>query len=221
MKSIPYQEKIVGEVKRRIFKEVVEPSELVWHRDKADRQVLIKKNTDWLLQMDNELPKPLLEGKTYFIPKETYHRVIKGSGDLIVEIRENGVDGKLLGYLDEMGYDYEDAIIELSRLKKYIKDLPSEIILYRIIRVDSKDEIDTESIGSHFSREKEDLLMSHDYVTGVGNRYYLITVLAKKRQVDVEETITKNILYPNEQEITLKNLGRGVKILKILRIKFA
>jgi hypothetical protein len=43
-------------------------------------------NTDWMVQMDNELPKPLTE--KVFIPKETYHRVIKGSDDLTVKIKK-------------------------------------------------------------------------------------------------------------------------------------
>jgi hypothetical protein len=36
--------------------------------------------------MDNQMPKSLTEGKEYFIPKGVYHRVIKGNGDLKVEI---------------------------------------------------------------------------------------------------------------------------------------
>lgn len=55
-----------------------------WHRDREDRIVEVIENSDWLLQMDNELPK-LLKGK-YFIPKESYHRVIVGKGKLIVKI---------------------------------------------------------------------------------------------------------------------------------------
>lgn len=55
-----------------------------WHRDREDRIVEVVENTDWLLQMDNELPQ-LLEGK-YYIPKESYHRVITGTGKLVVKL---------------------------------------------------------------------------------------------------------------------------------------
>lgn len=55
-----------------------------WHRDREDRIVEVVENSDWLLQMDNELPQ-LLEGK-YFIKKECYHRVIAGKDKLIVKI---------------------------------------------------------------------------------------------------------------------------------------
>lgn len=55
-----------------------------WHRDREDRIVEVVENTDWLLQMDNELPQ-LLQGK-YYIKKESYHRVISGTGKLIVKL---------------------------------------------------------------------------------------------------------------------------------------
>ena len=55
-----------------------------WHRDREDRIVEVVENTDWLLQMDNELPQ-LLQGQ-YFIKKENYHRVISGKDKLIVKI---------------------------------------------------------------------------------------------------------------------------------------
>lgn len=84
----PYQEKIIGNIKKRVFSENVDTDELVWHRDRLDRHVYIEKNNGWLLQMDNKLPKLMQEGRTYFIPKETYHRVIKGTGDLVIKIEE-------------------------------------------------------------------------------------------------------------------------------------
>ncbi len=59
--------------------------EFVWHRDKEDRYVQSTHDTDWLFQLDNEFPQRLTENKL-FIPKETYHRLIKGTGDLTVKI---------------------------------------------------------------------------------------------------------------------------------------
>ena len=61
--------------------------ELVWHRDKKDRVVQAMHDTDWMFQMDNEIPKRLSENKL-FIPKETYHRLLKGTGNLKVKIYE-------------------------------------------------------------------------------------------------------------------------------------
>ena len=59
--------------------------ELVWHRDKEDRYVEAMHDTDWKFQYDNDLPVDL-SNKKLFIPKETYHRLIKGTGDLTLKI---------------------------------------------------------------------------------------------------------------------------------------
>ena len=68
----------------REFEESVDIDDSEWHRDREDRIVEIIGQTDWKLQMDNELPKTM-KGKLY-IPKEVWHRVIKGTGELKVKI---------------------------------------------------------------------------------------------------------------------------------------
>ena len=70
----------------REFEENVDIDDLEWHRDREDRIVEIIGTTDWQLQMDNQLPEPLIEGREYLIPKGVYHRVIKGSGELKIQI---------------------------------------------------------------------------------------------------------------------------------------
>ena len=70
----------------REFKESVDSSEFIWHLDREDRKIFILESNGWKLQMDNELPKELVKGDTYFIPKMTYHRVIKGNGDLRIRL---------------------------------------------------------------------------------------------------------------------------------------
>ena len=84
----PYQEIQQGEITIRTFKKDVQNDELVWHRDHEDRYVKIVEGKGWELQIDNELPVELEIGKEYFIPKKTFHRIIKGSGNLIVNIKE-------------------------------------------------------------------------------------------------------------------------------------
>jgi hypothetical protein len=68
----------------RVFKSDTEQDELKWHRDREDRIVETVGNTDWMIQLDNELPKPI-EGLVK-IPRGVWHRVIKGTGDLTVRI---------------------------------------------------------------------------------------------------------------------------------------
>ena len=84
--------------------------------------------------------------------------------------------------------------------------------------VNDKKDINLDEIGSHFSSNRSELLSNHSFCTGCGEKYYLITAEIPKNEVDIEETIKNNILYPNEMEITVKNKGKNVKILKIQEI---
>tara|TARA_B100001250_G_C19770260_1_gene776797 strand:- start:754 stop:1026 length:273 start_codon:yes stop_codon:yes gene_type:complete len=72
----------------REFNKDVDSSELIWHMDREDRYVTVKSGSNWRLQMDNELPVILETKKVYFIPKFTYHRIIKGSTKLIIEVKK-------------------------------------------------------------------------------------------------------------------------------------
>lgn len=84
--SLPYTESNLGNNQYiREFDANVDNHELEWHLDSEDRLVEVVKNDgDWQFQLDNSLP--VLLDKNIFIPKETYHRVIKGTGNLVVKI---------------------------------------------------------------------------------------------------------------------------------------
>ena len=81
----PYSEQKEDGYIIREFSHLSSPLEFVWHRDKEDRIVEPMHDTDWLFQLDNDIPRRLAKDKL-FIPKETYHRLIKGTGDLVVKI---------------------------------------------------------------------------------------------------------------------------------------
>ena len=81
----PYSELTEEGYVIREFSSSTSSFELVWHRDKEDRYVQAIGETDWKFQLDNQIPQRLSENKL-FIPKETYHRIIKGTGDLVVKI---------------------------------------------------------------------------------------------------------------------------------------
>ncbi len=86
----PYKDTFVNRNTRvRYFQQSTNSEELVWHRDRSDRLVKVLEGTDWQLQMDNCIPKKLIEGKEYHIPAYNYHRLIKGSTDLVVRICED------------------------------------------------------------------------------------------------------------------------------------
>ena len=73
----------------RQFKETVLDEELVWHRDKCDRIVEVLDGENWEIQFENKLPQSLKIGEEYVIPAYTYHRIKRGTTDLIVRIQEN------------------------------------------------------------------------------------------------------------------------------------
>ena len=68
----------------REFNENIDPIELLWHRDDENRTVEIVGQTDWKLQLDNQLPTSI--NQPIFIPKHEWHRVIKGTGNLKLKI---------------------------------------------------------------------------------------------------------------------------------------
>jgi hypothetical protein len=81
----PYAEQIIGRsVYVRTFSAAVDEMELKWHWDEEDRIVEPVGKTDWLFQFDNELPIKIYT--QIHIPAGVIHRVIKGTGDLVVKI---------------------------------------------------------------------------------------------------------------------------------------
>jgi len=129
----------------------------------------------------------------------------------------------LLSLYQDMGYDQGSAKEELKSLVDFMNSLPKEILLYRIIHLENKKILDTKKLGSHYSYDKENLLNSHYGRSSVSflnqdGQTVLVTVKVDKKQIDLVETLSNNILYPHEMEITLKDYGHGVTILDIENI---
>ena len=68
----------------REFFQDIDPIELLWHRDDENRTVEIIGKTDWMVQLENQLPISINE--PIFIPKHMWHRVIKGTDSLRLKI---------------------------------------------------------------------------------------------------------------------------------------
>jgi len=85
--SLPFQEtKLENNIFIREFSHDTDSGEFVWHRDRESRIIEPIGETDWLIQLDDELPKKI-EGKI-FIPVGIYHRLIKGTGDLQIKLEK-------------------------------------------------------------------------------------------------------------------------------------
>lgn len=85
-KKLPFTEDVNGSFSERVFNKNSSAEDLIWHRDKEDREILVLESKNWLFQMDNQLPVELKPGDKLSIPKNTYHRIIKGDSDLVVRI---------------------------------------------------------------------------------------------------------------------------------------
>jgi hypothetical protein len=84
---LPYKETKIGDnTFIREFAQDTDSGEMTWHRDRESRIIESLNNTDWMVQIDNELPKKI-EGEI-FIPMGAYHRLIKGTGDLKIKMRK-------------------------------------------------------------------------------------------------------------------------------------
>jgi hypothetical protein len=70
----------------REFNEDIDPIELLWHRDDEDRLIEIIGDTNWQIQLDNQLPTSM--NKPIFIHKHEWHRTIKGTGKLRIKIHK-------------------------------------------------------------------------------------------------------------------------------------
>ena len=87
MRDHPYTEEAIGgDIYLRVFSEDTLDEELKWHWDEEDRMVTPIRETDWKFQMDNRLPQPI-EGEI-FIPAGKWHRVIKGTGNLLLRVHK-------------------------------------------------------------------------------------------------------------------------------------
>lgn len=86
--SRPYRDSVNNSIKIRVFDESVDREELAWHRDERDRRVTVLESSGWKLQTDDSLPIDLIEGNSYFIKKDEWHRVLKGKGSLKIKIEE-------------------------------------------------------------------------------------------------------------------------------------
>jgi quercetin dioxygenase-like cupin family protein len=72
----------------RNFKKDVLEDELVWHRDEKDRIITVLLGKGWEFQEDNSLPRALNEGDQIYVPAKTYHRIKRGTTDLMIKIEE-------------------------------------------------------------------------------------------------------------------------------------
>lgn len=87
--NLPFTENLKEGFYIRTFSSDTLDTELKWHFDEEDRTVICEHETDWLFQIDNELPIPIKKNTPIYVPEGLYHRIIKGTGDLVVRVKKH------------------------------------------------------------------------------------------------------------------------------------
>lgn len=83
----PYKDiEVTEEYIIREFSQNIDPIEMLWHRDLESRLIEVIGETDWKMQLENQLPSSLKSG--VFIKEKSWHRLIKGSGNLTLKIHK-------------------------------------------------------------------------------------------------------------------------------------
>ena len=73
----------------RTFPADVDEMDLIWHADRENRVIKVLEGNGWKFQFDEELPIEMTEGLSISIFKGRIHRVIKGHGQLKIELHKN------------------------------------------------------------------------------------------------------------------------------------
>ena len=84
--GLPFIDKVKEGYVIRTFSKDTEPHLLKWHTDEEDRVVYPLNENDWQFQFDNDLPFNIVD--KIEIPKGVFHRIIKGTTDLILKIEK-------------------------------------------------------------------------------------------------------------------------------------
>jgi hypothetical protein len=82
----PYNDLMLDNFIIRKFGTDIDPIELKWHRDLNNRIISSLFKTNWMIQIDNELPRYI--DNEIHIPKLIWHRLIKGGKELYLKIIE-------------------------------------------------------------------------------------------------------------------------------------
>jgi hypothetical protein len=132
-----------------------------------------------------------------------------------MKIDKKGLKTAMTDYMD---LNPEDVKSEIESLKHWYRTLPKKMTLYRIVFADFPKDVNLDEPGSHYALDRKELMSSHGYLQGYGEHKYLIKVHANKSQMDVKDTLHNRVLYPHENEITLKDKGKGVEIQSLQKI---
>jgi hypothetical protein len=126
------------------------------------------------------------------------------------------IDDILLNHEIDMSYEFNDIEDARDYLIEFtlndLNNLPEEVTLYRVIVVDDKSNIDLNKIGLHYVLNKNKIY-DIDFLYNIGissiddsklDKLWCIELIVNKNDIDLNKTLLSRFMYPEEEEITLK-----------------
>lgn len=117
---------------------------------------------------------------------------------------------------------YQDALEYAEWMVNKIGSLPNEVTLYRVLKAPSKEEINLNFPGWHFTLfdefdqhffERIGMVWEEDYLP------FKLKVTTKKENIDIRKTIEMNMKYPYEYEMGLKD-PKQVRVISVEQIEW-
>ena len=111
----------------------------------------------------------------------------------------------------QVGWSIDESISNIMDKLKLnyplgFKNIPPTINLFRYLDVEDVSEIKQHKLGVHYVTRQTDI--THEFLDSINanpdHDGYIVEIETSKSQIDVNETIINNLLFPDENEITLK-----------------
>jgi len=190
-------------------------------QDSAKSVLIIKGNNKQTLitYTDNVIPRTDLAIEFYNGNNELIEQTLNEAYNNFIDAIYI-TDGEEYNSFRDWAYEYaetnyegfnsdEEAIEYLDWFFELIDKLPSSIKLYRILQADKKSDINKQSLGIHFTDNKDNF--DDGFLQSLGfsrsdiqdRNFYIVTIKIDKNQIDFKTTITTRLSHPYEDEYTL------------------
>jgi hypothetical protein len=171
-------------------------------------------NINWVVKNNNQIK--LADGtNTTF---DANNPDIRYDGGGIIINNKKYIAEEIVEEFDISGFNNkEDAVEEIKYLLEAdfpygFNNIPEYAILYRVVLIEDGEKINEEEIGEHFISDKK-MAYTLSFLEKIGvwynwsddSKLWLLECKTKKQNIDIEATIGNRLLYPRENEYTLKN----------------
>lgn len=129
---------------------------------------------------------------------------------------------EFINYALQTGFDDEESAKQhLKYVVNKLEKLSDPVKLYRLIFLSEPSDFNKNEPGIHYVTNIKKLIQDHydqmlyNYSKFDESKPYVLSVSVPKNRIDFDYTIRNNLAYPHEEEITLKDNGKGSTILSL------